>query len=53
MTSPEKAINLGYQFPTLNPPQKISIHESLSTAGTGMFQSIKKSVFDPNTCTLN
>ena len=54
MTSLEKAINLGYLFLTLAPPQKnISIHAPLSAASIGMFQFIQKSVFDPNTCTLN
>ena len=54
MTSLEKAINLGYLFITLTPPQKkISIHAPLSAACIGMFQFIQKSVFAPNTCTLN
>ena len=56
MTSLEKAINLGYLFLTLSPhPPKndISIHEQLSAACIGMFQYIQKSVFDPNTYTLN
>ena len=54
MTSLEKAINLGYLFLTLNPPQKnISIHAPLSSACIGMFQFIQKNVFDPNTRTLN
>ena len=56
MTSLEKAINLGYLFLTLTPtpPKKnISKHAPLSDACIGMFQFIQKSVFDPNTYTLN
>ena len=55
MTSLEKAINLGYIFLTLIPPPKnIEIHaQPLSATCIGMFQFIQKSVFEPNTCTLN
>ena len=54
MTSLEKAIDLRYIFLTLNPPPpKISIHAPISAACIGVFQFIQKSVFDPNTCTLN
>ena len=54
MTSLEKAISLGYLFLTFKPnKEKKSIHASLSPACIGMFQFIQKSVFDPNTCTLN
>ena len=56
MTSLEKAINLGYLFLTFKPKkekEKKSIHAPLSSAYIGMFQFIQKSVFDPNTCTLN
>ena len=49
----EKAINLGYLFLTFKPKKKPSIHAPLSSACIGMFQFIQKSVFDPNTCTLN
>ena len=56
MTSLEKAINLGYLFLTLKPKYiyiYISIHAPISAACIGMFQFIQKSVFDPNTFTLN
>ena len=54
MTFLEKAISLGYLFLTLKKPQKnILIHAQLFAACIGLFQFIKKSVFDPNTCTLN
>ena len=55
MTSLEKSINLGYLFLTFIQKQnkKTSIHAPLSSACTGVFQFIHKSVFDPNTCTLN
>ena len=53
MTSPEKAINLGYLFITLKPQKNISINAPLSAACIVLFQFIHKSVFDPNTCTLN
>ena len=57
MTSLVKAINLGYLFLTLKPNKKnkknISMHAPLSAACIGRFQFIQKSVFDPNTYTLN
>ena len=54
MTSLEKAINLGYLFLTFKPKtKKTSINAPLSSACIGMFQFIQKSIFDPNTCTLN
>ena len=57
MTSLEKAINLGYLFLTFKPKKQKqknqSMHAPLSSACIGMFQFIQKSVFEPNTCTLN
>ena len=55
MTSLEKAINLWYLFLTYKPGKKLknpSIHAPLSSACIGMFQFFQKSIFDPNTCTL-
>ena len=53
MTFLEMSINLGYLFLTFKPQKNISIHAPLSSACIGVFQFIQKSVFDPNTCTLN
>ena len=53
MTSLEKANNLGYLFLTFKPPKKTSIDAPLFSACIGKFQFIQKSVFDPNTYTLN
>ena len=53
MTSLEKAINLGYLSLTFKPEKYISINAPLSAAYIGMIQFIQKSVFEPNTCTLN
>ena len=53
MTCLKNAINLGYLFLTLKPQKNISIHAPLSSACIGVFQLIQKSVFEPNTCTLN